>query len=153
MLKRIVVLGVPLLVLIQLVPYGRSHANPSVTRAARWDSQRTKELFAAACQDCHSNLTNWRWYDSIAPGSWLVQHDVEDGRKRLNVSEWNQPQPNLQEVERVILGGGMPPIQYKLIHPGGRLSQAQRRELARGMAATYRKDAPSIRADGRDGSD
>jgi mono/diheme cytochrome c family protein len=145
--KRIALGILALLVVIQFVPYGRSHANPPVKRSVRWDSPRTAALFSQACQDCHSNLTDWRWYDSIAPGSWLVQHDVDDGRRRMNVSEWNQPQPSLQEVERVILGGKMPPIQYKLVHAAGRLSQAQRRELARGMAATYKKDAPAIKSE------
>jgi hypothetical protein len=31
--------------------------------------------------DCHSNLTHWPWYSNIAPISWLVQKDVEDGRE------------------------------------------------------------------------
>lgn len=152
-MRRIVLGVVALLAVIQVVPYGHSHANPFVSRTVRWDSARTKQLFAQACQDCHSNLTNWRWYDSIAPGSWLVQHDVEDGRRRMNVSEWNQPQPDVREVERVILGGGMPPLQYKVIHSGGRLSQTERRQLARGIAATYRKDAPPIRSDRAGGDD
>lgn len=147
-MKRIGLGIVGVLMLIQFVPYGRSHENPFVPRPVHWDSARTKDLFTQACQDCHSNLTNWRWYDSIAPGSWLVQHDVEDGRRRLNVSEWSQPQPDVHEVERAILGGDMPPLQYKIVHSGGRLSQAERRDLARGMAATYKKDAPPIRAGG-----
>ena len=138
---------VVLLLLIQLVPYGRSHANPPVTRAVRWDSPRTKELFAQACQDCHSNLSSWRWYDDIAPASWLVEHDIEDGRRRLNVSEWNRGQPDLGEVLHAINGGGMPPIQYKVVHAGGRLSSAERAALAKGMAATYRKDPPRVRAE------
>ena len=63
---------VALLVLIQFVPYGHSRDNPPVTRAVKWDSPQTQRLFADACQDCHSNLTNWRWYDKAAPVSWLA---------------------------------------------------------------------------------
>ena len=146
MVKRIALGVFALLVVVQLVPYGRSHANPPVKRGVHWDSARTEALFKQACQDCHSNLTNWRWYDSIAPGSWLVQHDVEDGRRRLNVSEWDQPQPGIHEIERAILGGKMPPIQYTIVHSAGRLSQSERQQLARGMAATYKKDAPRIQS-------
>ena len=141
---RIALGAVALLALIQLVPYGRSHANPPVTRSVKWDSPRTAKLFAQACQDCHSNLTDWRWYDSVAPASWLVQHDIDDGRGRMNVSEWNRGQPDIGEVIQSITSGSMPPLQYKLIHSGGRLSQAQRRELARGMSATYKKDPPRL---------
>jgi mono/diheme cytochrome c family protein len=138
-----VVLGVvALALLIQLVPYGRSHGNPPVTRAVRWDSPRTAALFKQACQDCHSNLSSWRWYDQIAPASWLVEHDIQDGRQRLNVSEWNRGQPDVAEVMRAITGGSMPPLQYKLVHAEGRLSKKQRQALAAGIAATYKKDPP-----------
>ena len=42
--------------------------------------------------DCHSNETEWPAYASIAPASWLVQHDVDEGRAVLNLSEWQRPQ-------------------------------------------------------------
>ena len=48
---------VALFVLIQAVPYGRSHRDPPVQAEPRWDSPRTRELAARACFDCHSNLT------------------------------------------------------------------------------------------------
>lgn len=138
-----VVLGlVALFALIQLVPYGRGHKNPAVTRAPHWDSPTTARLAEAACMDCHSNLTKWRWYSSIAPGSWLIQNDVNGGRENLNFSEWDKPQPDVSEVLDVIRGGGMPPIQYKLIHAAARLSKSEREQLARGIEATYRADPP-----------
>ena len=147
--KRLIgrgVLGIAaLFALIQFVPYGHSHGNPPVTKAVRWDSPQTAQLFAGACQDCHSNLSNWRWYDKVAPGSWLVQNDIQGGRNHLNVSEWNKPQPDLEEVLRVIRAGDMPPLQYKLVHPAAQLTKAQREQLARGIAATYKKDAPATR--------
>src|SRR3954468_23474828 len=42
-----------------------------------------------ACYDCHSNQTHWPWYTEIAPISWLAQRDVDNGRRRLNFSEWD----------------------------------------------------------------
>src|SRR3954447_16287809 len=141
---------VALLVLIQFVPYGHSRANPPVTRAIKWNSPATEALFAGACGDCHSNLSSWRWYDKLAPGSWLVQHDIEDGRRRMNVSTWDQAQPALEEVVRAIRSGNMPPLQYKVAHASGRLSQAERDALARGLEATSRRAPPQIqRGDGR----
>src|SRR6187401_216218 len=71
--------------LIQLVPYGRDHSNPPGRQIA-WDSARTEQLMADACMDCHSNQTQWPWYSNVAPISWLVQHDVNEGRGRLNLS-------------------------------------------------------------------
>jgi mono/diheme cytochrome c family protein len=87
---RIAVALIAAFALIQLVPYGRAHGNPSVRSQPRWDGARTKRLFAQACGACHSNLTTWPWYSDVAPVSWLVQHDVNDGRARFDVSEWRQ---------------------------------------------------------------
>lgn len=148
LVRRWLFAGVGLLLLIQLIPYGHTTTNPPVTQTVRWDSPQTARLFAKGCQDCHSNLTTYHWYNRIAPASWLVQHDIEDGRARLNVSEWNKPQTDIGEVVDAIRGGGMPPIQYKIIHAASRLSSAQRDALARGMIATYRKDPPKISAGG-----
>ncbi len=67
------------LVLIQVVPYGRDHANPPVRAEPAWNSARTRELAVRACFDCHSNETIWPWYSNLAPASWLVQRDVKKG--------------------------------------------------------------------------
>ena len=71
---------------IQLVPYGRDHANPAVVADAPWPDAATRELAVDACYACHSNETDWPWYSNVAPMSWLVQRDVEDGRDELNFS-------------------------------------------------------------------
>ena len=80
------------LLAIQLVPYGRGHRNPALRSEPPWDSPATRELARQACFDCHSNETQWPAYASIAPASWLVQHDVDEGRAALNFSEWQRPQ-------------------------------------------------------------
>jgi mono/diheme cytochrome c family protein len=139
---RIALGVVALFVLIQFIPYGHSHANPRVTRAVKWDSPRTQQLFQGACQDCHSNLSHWRWYDKFAPGSWLVQNDIQGGRDNLNFSEWDKPQPDVGEVIAAIESGSMPPIQYKVAHAAARLSKTERARLEAGIRATYSADPP-----------
>ena len=134
---------VVLLVVIQLVPYGRDHTNPPVTREVKWDSARTRELAVGACYDCHSNLTVWPWYSNVAPVSWLVYADDKSGRQTLNFSEWNLPQDSdASDIVGVVRDGSMPPIQYKPLHPAGRLSSAEREELARGLVRTLASDPP-----------
>jgi len=56
---RIAVALFALFILIQLVPYGRDHANPPRTREPKWDSPATRETFMRVCKDCHSNETEW----------------------------------------------------------------------------------------------
>jgi len=138
---------VALLVIAQLVPYGRDHSNPPVTREVRWDSARTRELAAGACFDCHSNLTEWKWYTNVAPVSWLVYNDVKGGREHLDFSEWDRPQAEADEVVEAVRDGSMPPLQYKPLHSGARLSDAQRTELARGLEKTLAADPPVAGSD------
>jgi hypothetical protein len=132
-----------LFVLIQLVPYGRDHSNPPVTQEVKWDSPRTRELAVGACYDCHSNLTVWPWYSNVAPMSWLVQSDVDGGREILNFTEWNRPQDvDAQEIVEIVQEGEMPPLQYKPLHPAGRLSSTEQDELAKGLQRTLAADPP-----------
>ncbi len=87
-----------------------------------------KSLFREACYDCHSNETRWPWYTYIAPVSWLVEHDVESGRKELNFSEWESYYPTtqrrkLQWMDKALREETMPPWTYRILHPGAGLTQ------------------------------
>ena len=63
--------------------------DPSLTFASQQYVPATvSATLERACYDCHSNRTVWPWYSAIAPVSWLVADDVEEGRKHLNFSEW-----------------------------------------------------------------
>jgi hypothetical protein len=125
-----------LAVLIQLVPYGRAHANPPVVEEPKWDSEATRALATRACYDCHSNQTEWRWYTSVAPASWLAQHDVDDGRRKLNFSEWNRHQREAPRAAREVERGGMPPWYYLPAHPEAQLSTTEKQALINGLRAT-----------------
>lgn len=126
---------VVVLVAIQFVPYGRDHSNPAGGRQIAWDSPRTEQLMTGACMDCHSNLTKWPWYSNVAPISWLVQKDVEDGREALNLS--TDGEVEVDEMIEAIREGSMPPWQYKPTHPGARLSDQEKQDLIRGLEATF----------------
>jgi mono/diheme cytochrome c family protein len=143
MVKRAIAIlflvGVLGLLLIQLVPYGRDHTNAAVVREPAWDSPATRATAVIACFDCHSNETVWPWYSNIAPISWLLQHDVDEGRKKLNFSNWTEGQglaaPLLVESDK------MPPLRYVLAHPEARLSDADKAALIEGLTATLNAPA------------
>jgi len=140
MLKRIfkvaglvVVVG---LLAIQLVPYGRDHANPPVQADPTWNSEVTRALARVVCDDCHSNRTEWPWYSNIAPVSWLVQRDVEEGRAALNWSQARGSEEAGESAEKV-REGEMPPWVYTLTHPAANLSDADKQALIDGLIATF----------------
>ena len=136
------VMGIGLAILlvasaIQLVPYGRDHTNPPVLSEPPWDSPATRAYAVSACFDCHSNQTAWPWYSNIAPISWLVQHDVDEGRQKLNFSEWGRSQEAANQSAHVVSEGEMPPFSYLINQPDARLSEADKAAFVRGLIATF----------------
>jgi hypothetical protein len=126
-------------VLLQLIPYGRDHTNPPVTEDAPWPDGRARELATAACYDCHSNQTRWPPQSYVAPFSWLLARDVEQGRDRLNFSTWDEDDGEADDAAEAVADGSMPPRRYLLVHPAAALDPAERRLLVdalEAMAAT-----------------
>jgi mono/diheme cytochrome c family protein len=119
-------------VLIQVIPFGHTHTNPSGNKEPAWDSPQTRELFHRACFDCHSNQTVWPWYSNIAPVSWLVQSDVDDGRRHLNFTEWGGAQRHAEDVAAQVKQGDMPPWFYLPMHPRAKLTAAETQALIDG---------------------
>jgi hypothetical protein len=137
---QIPIIIVLVFVIMQLVPFGRKSPNPRVSGTPEWDSPRTEDLARRACFDCHSNETRWPWYASVAPVSWLVVHDVEEGRHELNFSAFDQPQENAGDAAKMVAKGEMPPWDYVMMHPESRLSKEEKTELMRGLDATFGPD-------------
>jgi hypothetical protein len=93
-------------------------------------------LLQASCYDCHSVETKWPWYSRVAPMSWLVVGHVNDGRKRLNFSDWPHGDPERaakkwRRVSEQLRSGEMPLPSYARIHAPARLTPEQREQLAR----------------------
>jgi hypothetical protein len=125
---------IALFALIQLVPYGRNHTNAPATNPFIWDSPTAEAVAKKACYDCHSNDTKWWWAVKIAPFSWLAQHDIDGAKACVDFSAWSGA---LSTVElQSALKDGMPPLQFTLIHPNAKLSDAERQTLVRGFEAS-----------------
>ncbi len=97
-------------------------------------------LLRRACFDCHSNETRWPWYAFVPPASWLVAHDVKEGRGQLNLSRWGEYNPFdradlLDEMCELVSAGEMPLWQYRLLHDEARLTDAERTALCEWTAA------------------
>lgn len=157
-LLALLIAPIVLLLLIQLVPFGRDHTNPPVSAEPTWDSPRTRELASRACFDCHSNETTWPWYANVAPVSWLVAHDVDEGRSKLNFSEWDKPQREWHEAAEEVEDGEMPMAIYVLLHSEASLTDDETRELIDGLGklnppAGGKQDKHSDRRKHRDDDD
>jgi cytochrome c len=122
-----------------LHPFGNPRSTPEQSRTAVLSGapmpDAAKRILTAKCADCHSNATRWPAYSNAAPISWLVEHDVIEGRAHLNFSRWPEYSPDrqealAQEIVQQAKRGTMPPLPYRLIHWRGRLSSAEIAALA-----------------------
>jgi len=122
---------IALVVGAQLVPVTRT--NPAIKADVAAPAE-IDALLRRACYDCHSRETAWPWYSRVAPVSWLVVHDVEEGRRELDFSAWDaydaaQRAKKLRESADEIAEGEMPPWYYRLVHADARLTAAEREAL------------------------
>lgn len=147
MLRRLGIGILVVLLALQLVPYGRRHTNPPGRVEPRWDSEATRALAVRACYDCHSNETVWPWYSHVAPVSWLAQRDVDEGRRKLNFSQWDRPQKEAHESGKTVRKGEMPPWFYPPAHRDARLTAAETQALITGLEATLGTKSGKARDD------
>jgi hypothetical protein len=64
----------------------------------------------------------------------------DGGREHLNFSEY-EGFPTAEAFQRVVEGGEMPPMQYTLIHPDAKLTDAEKQTLVEGYAAVVARGA------------
>jgi hypothetical protein len=133
LIRRALLAAFVLLVGAQFVPVDRSNP-PSDPRQSLAATAELPAPVAAAldrsCRDCHSHETRWPWYSRVAPASWLLAHDVAEGRSHLNFSEWalldnRRRARRLEEICDEITAGAMPDPKYLLLHPDARLAPGE----------------------------
>src|SRR5271156_1088140 len=47
-----------------------------------------RAILVQKCADCHSMQTHAPFYSRFAPASWLMERDVVEGRRHMNLSLW-----------------------------------------------------------------
>jgi cytochrome c551/c552 len=123
-------------VVIQFIRPART--NPPVDETATLSArlQVTPEVEAIlnrSCIDCHSHKTVWPWYSNVAPVSWLLVRDVNEGRRHWNVSNWptdsRRSARRLDEMCEQVEHGEMPLSIYLTMHPTAKLSDADKKAL------------------------
>ena len=123
-----------LFLVIQFVPYGRDHSTKAAPNPFQWNAPAAEAIARESCYDCHSNETRWWWGVKIAPMSWLAQRDIDGAQEAFSFSDWNGDL-TAEEMQEAI-NDGMPPLQYTLLHPGAKLSDAEKQTLVAGFQAS-----------------
>src|SRR5205823_9157144 len=89
-----------------------------------------KAVLVQKCADCHSGETRWPVYARVAPGSWLIERDIVEARKKMDLSRWEEMPVETQAVLAAKIvqeakSGEMPPLQYRLLHWDANLSSGE----------------------------
>jgi len=93
-------------------------------------SKEVESILKTTCFDCHSNTTNYPWYNSITPVNyWLAGH-VNDGKKHLNFSKWadysvKRKDDKFEEIAEEVAEKKMPLPSYTWTHGDANLSDTQ----------------------------
>lgn len=121
--KYIFILITIAFIAIQFIKVERT--NPPVTAEINGPVE-LKDVLKTSCYDCHSNETKWPWYSYVAPISFIIANDVNEGRMVLNFSEWEnydeQKKMKLkEEIWEEVVKEDMPLLLYTFSHPNSKI--------------------------------
>ena len=125
-------LGALVIILVAMEIFQPSRTNPPVvpSRSLAAHVKVPPGVYSAllrSCGDCHSNQTSWPWYSRVAPLSWGIVDDVNEGRRHMNLQDsearatraaTDRPFDLCKEVREK----GMPPFTYRIMHKDARLA-------------------------------
>jgi len=87
-------------------------------------------LLERACQNCHSEKTQWPAYSYFPVASWAIEKDVAEGRAHLNFSHWNDNSAEdkrylLARIGAMVRNRQMPLPRYVMLHTEARFTDAE----------------------------
>lgn len=87
-----------------------------------------QNILQNACYDCHSNNTIYPWYSNIQPMAWMMKRHIDNGKEKLNFSEFGNYSSRrqiskLKGIANQIKDDKMPISSYKAMHKTANLTQ------------------------------
>ena len=88
-------------------------------------------LLQTSCYDCHSNNTEYPWYNKVQPIAWFLENHIKEGKKELNFNEWDafsvrRKNSKLKSIISQIENDEMPLTSYTLVHRDAILSSSEK---------------------------
>ncbi|HTE33870.1 MAG TPA: heme-binding domain-containing protein [Chryseolinea sp.] len=138
MIRKLLIALLVVMILIQFIRPAKNLSNDDTyalsTKYHVPDS--VQRILQVACNDCHSNRTQYPWYAEIQPVAWWLNHHVTDGKRHLNYSEFassNLARQNhkFEETIEEVKEHGMPLPSYTWfgLHGKADLTDDQRKML------------------------
>ena len=88
-------------------------------------------LLHESCYDCHSNNTEYPWYNKVQPVAWFLEDHINEGKEELNFNEWDaysnrRKNSKLKSIISQVKDDEMPLASYTLIHKDAKLSNSEK---------------------------
>lgn len=138
MLKKILIGLFVVLVLIQFFRPEKNNSNDLTHDVSTKYKvpEEVSHILRVACNDCHTNKTNYPWYAQVQPVAWWLNDHVTEGKEHLNFSSFTQlpiavQNHKFEEVIEVIDENEMPLESYTYLglHPEAKLTEDQKTAL------------------------
>ncbi|MBL4592868.1 MAG: heme-binding domain-containing protein [Flavobacteriales bacterium] len=122
------------LVGIQFIPTKRNQSNEVLTSDFMQVYQvpkKIEKMLKTSCYDCHSNNTDYPWYNKIQPISYFLEQHISEGKEELNFNEFGlyskrRRRNKLRAITSQIKKGMMPLETYTIIHNEAKLSEKEK---------------------------
>ncbi len=93
--------------------------------------ENVQQIFVKACNDCHSNSTEYPWYSNIQPVAWWLDDHIKEGKRKFNLNEFAKYRiarqyKKLEECIDEIKEGEMPLEPYTFIHSKAKLTTEEK---------------------------
>ncbi len=139
-MKIVKIIAIVLLVVfvgIQFIPSSRNQSDsvPETDFMLVNDvPENIQNKLQVSCYDCHSNNTQYPWYNKVQPVAWFLEDHIKEGKAELNFNEWNslstrRKTSKLRSIIKQIENGEMPLDSYTFIHRDARFSEAEAEEI------------------------
>tara|TARA_R110000765_G_scaffold9911_2_gene30811 strand:+ start:2619 stop:3074 length:456 start_codon:yes stop_codon:yes gene_type:complete len=94
--------------------------------------KEVERIITTSCYDCHSNNTEYPWYNKLQPVAWFLEDHVAHGKEELNFNEWadystRRKNSKLKSINSQIEDEEMPLWSYTLIHREAELSEDEKK--------------------------
>ena len=139
-MKIVKIIAIVLLVVfvgIQFIPSSRNQSDSVPSTDFMLVNNVPKNIqnkLQISCYDCHSNNTQYPWYNKVQPVAWFLEDHIKEGKAELNFNEWNslstrRKTSKLRSIIKQIENGEMPLDSYTFIHRDARFSEAEAEEI------------------------
>lgn len=130
-MKKIVLLLLLVLIVIQFFKPAKNIAIAPSPYTIKNVPADIDKIIRTSCYDCHSNNTQYPWYNNFQPVAWWLNNHVQGGKKHLNFDNFDSVATTkkvkiLKNISSTVSKNEMPLGLYTLIHRNAILTLQQK---------------------------